>query len=117
MKNNTLDPQAVVIVDMIGDADLNIYKEYNSNPELTNEIWDVAKSLGYEDKFIPDHKHSMTDDHTPFLEAGMPAIDIIDFDYPYWHTTQDTVDKVSGESLEIVGKTLWTWATQQTPQP
>lgn len=117
VKNNTLDPRAVVIVDMIGDADLNIYKEYNSNPELTNEIWDVAKSLGYEDKFIPDHKHSMTDDHTPFLEAGMPAIDIIDFDYPYWHTTQDTVDKVSGESLEIVGKTLWTWATQQTPQP
>lgn len=117
VKNNILEPQAVVIVDMIGDADLNIYKEYNSNPELTTEIWDVAKSLGYEDKFIPDYKHSMTDDHTPFLEAGMPAIDIIDFDYPYWHTTQDTTDKVSGESLEVVGKTLWTWVTQQTPQP
>jgi Zn-dependent M28 family amino/carboxypeptidase len=117
VKNNSLEPRAVVIVDMIGDADLNIYKEFNSNPELTDEIWNTAKSLGYEDKFIPDYKHSMTDDHTPFLEAGMPAIDIIDFDHPYWHTTQDTVDKVSAESLEIVGKTLWTWVTQQSAQP
>ena len=117
VKNNPIEPRAVVIVDMIGDADLNIYKEFNSNPELTDEIWNTAKSLGYEDKFIPDYKHSMLDDHTPFLEAGMPAIDIIDFDYPYWHTTQDTVDKVSAESLEIVGKTVWTWVIQQKAQP
>ena len=115
--NNDFQPRAVVIVDMIGDADLNIYREYNSNPELTNEIWETAKSLGYEDKFIPDYKHSMLDDHTPFLEAGLPAIDIIDFDYPYWHTVEDTPDKVSAESLEIVGKTLWTWVTQQSHQP
>jgi Zn-dependent M28 family amino/carboxypeptidase len=115
--NNDFQPRAVVIVDMIGDADLNIYKEYNSNPELTDEIWETAKSLGYQDKFIPDYKHSMLDDHTPFLEAGLPAIDIIDFDYPYWHTVEDTPDKVSAESLEIVGKTLWTWVTQQSPQP
>ena len=117
VKNNSFQPRAVVIVDMIGDADLNIYKEYNSNPELTDEIWNTAKGLGYEDIFIPDYKHSMIDDHTPFVEAGMPAIDIIDFDYPYWHTIQDSVDKVSAESLEIVGKTLWTWVTQQSAQP
>ena len=115
--NHDFQPRAVVIVDMIGDADLNIYKEYNSNPELTNEIWEIAKSLGYEDKFIPDYKHSMLDDHIPFLEAGLPAIDIIDFDYPYWHTVEDTPDKVSAKSLEIVGKTLWTWVTQQSAQP
>ena len=115
--NNDFQPRAVVIVDMIGDADLNIYKEYNSNPELTNEIWETAKSLGYEDKFIPDYKHSMIDDHTPFLEVGLPAIDIIDFDYAYWHTVEDTPDKVSAESMEIVGKTLWTWVTQQSAQP
>jgi glutaminyl-peptide cyclotransferase len=117
VNNNSLQPRAVVIVDMIGDADLSIYKERNSNAELTDEIWSTAKSLGYEDKFIPEFKHSMLDDHTPFLEAGMPAIDIIDFDYPYWHTIQDTPDKVSAESLEIVGKTLWTWVAQQSPQP
>lgn len=117
VKNNSFQPRAVIIVDMIGDADLNIYKEYNSNPELTDEIWNTAASLGYESKFIPDYRYSMIDDHTPFVEAGMPAVDIIDFDYPYWHTTNDTPDKISAESLEVVGKTLWTWATQQSAQP
>jgi len=116
VKNNVLQPRAVVIVDMIGDADLNIYKERNSNPELTDEIWAVADSLGYRSLFIPEYKHSMLDDHTPFLEAGIPAVDIIDFDYPYWHTVGDTTDKVSAESLEAVGKTLWTWITQQSQQ-
>ena len=117
VENNIIQPSAVVIVDMIGDADLNIYKERNSNAELTDQIWNTAKNLGYEDKFIPEYKHSMLDDHTPFVQAGMPAIDIIDFDYPYWHTMQDTTDKVSAESLEIVGNTLWTWVTQQSTQP
>jgi Zn-dependent M28 family amino/carboxypeptidase len=116
VKNNPVQPRAVVIVDMIGDADLNIYKERNSNPELTDEIWDVAKGLGYGDKFISEYKYSMFDDHTPFLEAGLPAVDIIDFDYPYWHTIQDTPDKVSAESLEAVGRTVWTWITQQSGQ-
>ncbi|HEU0294055.1 MAG TPA: M28 family peptidase [Anaerolineales bacterium] len=116
VKNNAVQPRAVVIVDMIGDADLNIYKERNSNPELTDEIWAVAKGLGYEKVFIPEYKHSMLDDHTPFLEAGIPAVDIIDFDYPYWHTIEDTPDKVSAESLETVGRTLWTWVTQQSGQ-
>ena len=106
VKNNPIQPQAAVIVDMIGDADLNIYKERNSNPELTDEIWATAQRLGYEDKFIDAEKHSMLDDHTPFLEAGIPAVDIIDFDYPYWHTMQDTPDKVSAESLKAVGDTL-----------
>lgn len=113
---NTVQPRAVVIVDMIGDADLNIYKERNSDAALTDEIWAVAESLGYGDKFIPEYKFSMLDDHTPFLEAGIPAVDIIDFDYPYWHTIGDTPDKVSAQSLEMVGKTLWTWITQQSGQ-
>ncbi len=116
VKSNIIRPRAVVIVDMLGDADLNIYKERNSNPELTDEIWATAKNLGLERKFIADYKYSMTDDHTPFLQAGIPAVDIIDFDYPYWHTTGDTPDKVSAESLETVGKTLWTWIMQQSAQ-
>jgi len=115
----TLDfqPEAVVIVDMIGDADLNIYKEQNSDQGLTNEIWAVATDLGYEQSFIPEYKYSILDDHTPFLQAGIPAVDIIDFDYPYWHTTSDTADKVSAESLEMVGKTLQTWVIQRSKQP
>ncbi len=117
VKNNSIQPRAAIVVDMIGDADLNIYKERNSNPKLTDEIWAVAKSLGYEKQFIPDYKFSMIDDHTPFLEAGIPAVDIIDFDYPYWHTVQDTPDKVSAASLQAVGATLRAWVMQQTTQP
>jgi len=116
VKNNVLQPQAVIVVDMIGDADLNIYKERNSTPELTDEIWSVANGLGYGNVFIPEYKYSMLDDHTPFLNAGLPAVDIIDFDYPYWHTTEDTPDKVSAASLEAVGRTLFTWITQQSGQ-
>ena len=116
VENNAVAPRAVVIVDMIGDADLNIYKEHNSNPELTEEIWAVAAGLGYENVFIPDYKHSMLDDHTPFIQAGIPAVDIIDFDYPHWHTIEDTADKVSSASLQAVGTTLWTWITQQSGQ-
>jgi len=59
----------------------------------------------------------MIDDHTPFLEAGITAIDIIDFDYPYWHTVQDTPDKVSAESLQAVGETLRAWVIQRSKQP
>lgn len=117
VKNNPVQPEAVVIVDMIGDADLNIYKERNSNAELTDDIWSVAKSLGYRSKFIPNYNHSMIDDHTPFLRAGIPAVVIIDFDYPYWHTLQDTPDKVSPVSLQAVGGTLQIWVMRQSNQP
>ena len=105
-------PDAVVIVDMIGDLDLNIYKEKNSDPELSQQIWDQAAELGYNAKFIDDEKYRILDDHIPFLEAGIPAVDIIDFDYQYWHTISDTTDKVSAESLEIVGSTLIKWLTK-----
>lgn len=117
VKNNPIEPRAAIVVDMIGDSDLNIYKERNSNPDFTDAIWAVAKGLGYKSKFIPEYKHSLIDDHTPFLQAGIPAVDIIDFDYPYWHTVQDTSDKVSAESLQAVGETLRAWLMQQSGQP
>ena len=107
-----IQPQAVVILDMIGDADLNIHYEMNSDKTIRAEIWDTAARLGYEEAFIQTEKYSMLDDHTPFLEKGIPAVDIIDFDYPYWHTVQDTPDKVSAESLEIVGRTIWQWVSE-----
>lgn len=108
-----VNPQAVVIVDMIGDADLNIHLEKNSDKTIRAEIWSTAERLGYGDVFINSEKFSMLDDHTPFLEAGIPAVDIIDFDYPYWHTIEDTPDKVSGESLLAVGDTLWHWIVER----
>jgi len=102
-------PDAVVIVDMIGDADLNIKMEPSSDARLTAEIWSQAAKLGYEEYFQPVPGPRILDDHTPFLRAGIPAVDIIDFDYPYWHTTADTLDKVSAESLQAVGDTLLAW--------
>jgi glutaminyl-peptide cyclotransferase len=106
-------PDAAVIVDMVGDANLNIYKERNSTAALTDQIWQSAAQLGYDEKFIPKYRYSMEDDHTPFLAAGIPAVDIIDFDYPYWHTVQDTVDKVSATSLQTVGDVLYHWLVEK----
>lgn len=105
----SITPKAVVVVDMVGDADQQLYYEHNSDPELQEELWDIADTLGYSAWFIPEYRHSMYDDHIPFRERGFPAIDIIDFDYPYWHTIQDTADKNSPESLERVGRVLETW--------
>jgi glutaminyl-peptide cyclotransferase len=105
-------PAAAVVVDMIGDANLQIYQEGNSDPALSQSIWAVAARLGFRDQFIPQVKHTILDDHVPFLQAGIPAVDIIDFEYPYWHTTADTSDKVSAQSLQVVGDTLLTWLTE-----
>lgn len=110
-------PLSVVIIDMIGDADQNIFIEKNSDRTLVNEIWTTAANLGYENRFIPEEKYSMLDDHSPFIQAGIPAIDIIDFDYAYWHTTSDTPDKVTAESLGAVGETLYVWVIEKAKSP
>jgi glutaminyl-peptide cyclotransferase len=106
-------PRSVIIIDMVGDKDLSIYYESNSDPLLSEEIWEIANDLGFTE-FIPDVKHAILDDHIPFREVGIPATLLIDFDYPYWHTRFDTADKVSPESLDIVGDTLWTWIVSLT---
>ena len=104
-------PDSVIIIDMVGDKDLNIYMERNSNPELNHEIWGVASELGYT-QFIPTYKYSLIDDHMPFIDAGIRAVDVIDFDYPFWHTTNDTLDKISVDSLKVVGETIFQWLEQ-----
>jgi len=100
---------AVVVVDMIGDADQQVYYERNSDPDLSRVLWDIAAELGYGDRIIPQYRHAMLDDHIPFAQKSIPAVLMIDFDYPYWHTLQDTPDKVSAESLEAVGRTVEVW--------
>jgi hypothetical protein len=102
-------PAAMILVDMVGDADQQLYYEGNSDPELRAELWHVAAELGYGDVFIPEVKYTMIDDHYPFAQKGIPAVDIIDFDYPYWHTVDDTADKASARSLMRVGRTLEVW--------
>ncbi len=109
VQNMAEQPDRVVILDMIGDADLHIYREKGSDPLLTDAIWNTAAQLGYENTFIDKEGYAILDDHIPFVEAGIPAVDIIDFDYPYWHTLQDTADKVSAESLETIGITITAW--------
>jgi len=99
-------PEYAIVVDMIGDVDQNVFFERNSDPALQEQIWAVAASLGYQGYFIPEYKWSIIDDHMPFVKRGIKAVDIIDFDYPHWHTTQDTPDKVSPESLQRVGRVL-----------
>jgi glutaminyl-peptide cyclotransferase len=105
----TSQPDAVIVIDMIGDADLNVYEEKNSDPVLSGQIWGTAAQLGYQKAIIPQVKYDMLDDHTPFLEKGIHAVDMIDFDNPYWHTTADTTDKTSAQSLKIIGDTLLHW--------
>lgn len=108
-------PNQVIVIDMIGDKNLDIYEEKNSDNGITESIWNTAAHLGYPE-FIPTAKYRILDDHVPFLEKKIPAIDIIDFDYPYWHTTQDTLDKISAKSLQIVGETLRVWLLEVKDQ-
>jgi len=104
-------PDEAIIIDMIGDSNLSIYFESTSNHAISKRIWDIAEHSGYGNIFIPEQKYAILDDHTPFLNADIPAVDIIDFDYPYWHTVSDTVDKVSPESLDAVGSVLFDYLT------
>jgi Zn-dependent M28 family amino/carboxypeptidase len=97
-----------ILLDMIGDKELDLPMEqlsYRAAPELTQKIWQTAMDLGL-DAFHPQLGPAVMDDHIPLIEAGVPCIDIIDFDYPYWHTTEDTPDKCSAESLGTVGKLI-----------
>ncbi|HNT06377.1 MAG TPA: M28 family peptidase, partial [Anaerolineae bacterium] len=108
----SVQPKAVVVVDMVGDEDQRFMWETASNDALNRSLWAVAADLGYQHQFIPRLGYSIIDDHVPFLQRGFAAIDIIDFDYPYWHTTQDTPDKVSPESLQRIGRVLQKWLEQ-----
>ena len=115
---NPVEPRAtwVIILDMIGDAELEIPIEpysHKAAPDLVRQIWDTARELKYY-QFKPRLGYPVYDDHMPFIQRNYQAIDLIDFQYPnadenYWHTHEDTPDKCSAESLKAVGQTLLTW--------
>ena len=98
--------KTLILVDMIGDRNLNIKKEGQSTDWLTAIIWSNANKLGYTREFV-NETQIIEDDHLPYLSAKVPAVDIIDFDYPDWHEASDTLDKVSGESLKKVGDVIY----------
>lgn len=108
-----------VLVDMIGDKNLQLYEEANSleyAPEVTQSIWKMAKKLGVKE-FVAKPKHEVRDDHLPLNRiAHIPTCDIIDFDYPHWHTTRDVPAACSGESLAKVGRVLLAWL-EEVPAP
>jgi hypothetical protein len=111
----TPKPSWGILLDMVGDKDLGIYREPSSElaaKAVNNRVFSAAKTLGFlRTATLPGfidapYQYAITDDHTPLNDAGVPTADLIDFDYPYWHTTQDTADKCSKESLRVVGKTV-----------
>jgi glutaminyl-peptide cyclotransferase len=98
--------KAFILLDMIGDADLDIQRDNNSTPWLSDLVYQAASSLGYQSHFF-QQTTAIEDDHIPFARIGIPVVDIIDIDYgyanAYHHTTQDTLDKLSPKSLAIAG--------------
>lgn len=97
--------KGLINVDMIGDRDLNIRQETNSTARLRQLIWRTAADLGYQAYFVQG-MITIDDDHMPFIELGVPAVDLIDFDYAPWHEDADTMDKLSAQSLQIVGRVV-----------
>jgi glutaminyl-peptide cyclotransferase len=101
-------PRFAVLFDLVADADLQLYQEGNSltgAPQIVDKVWDVARRLSYQQYFRSDSagRHTLTDDHVELQRAGIRAIDVVDFDYPAWHTPEDDLSKVSAASLQIVG--------------
>jgi len=94
--------KALLLIDMIGDRDLDIRRDGNSTPWLTDIIWSAAKGKELDSYFL-DEGTRIEDDHLPFLAAGVPSVDIIDLDYEAWHTSKDNLDAVSARSLQVVG--------------
>lgn len=111
---------AGVLIDMIGDKKLQLYVERNSSklaPEVTKSIWDTARKVRA-GSFIPKIKHEVQDDHLALNEiARIPTCDIIDFDYPYWHTRSDLPAACSGDSLKEVASVLTQWLIDGPPRP
>ena len=101
--------KALLLADMIGDADLNVEHDSASTPWVEDLVYKAATRLGYQSHFF-GRTMPVEDDHIPFMQRGVPCADLIDFDYGYndvfWHTTQDTVDKLSPKSLNIVGSVI-----------
>jgi Zn-dependent M28 family amino/carboxypeptidase len=94
--------KALVLLDMVGDRNLTIRRDTNSTRWLTDVIWASAAKLGHRSSFL-NEETTVEDDHLNFARAGVPSVDVIDLDYPAWHTPQDALDAVSARSLQIVG--------------
>jgi glutaminyl-peptide cyclotransferase len=98
--------KANILVDMVADRDLRLKRDLNSTPWLTDIIWSSARRAKLDAYFVAEATN-IEDDHIPFLEAGVPSVDLIDLEYPAWHTPADTLEQVSARSLQVVGNALF----------
>lgn len=94
--------RAMILLDMVGERNIRLLRDMSSTSWLTNIIWETARELGHQRHFV-DSYTAVEDDHIPFINAGIPAVDLIDLDYPAWHTEGDTIDKIDPQSMKIVG--------------
>jgi glutaminyl-peptide cyclotransferase len=102
MSGDLAKVRAFLLADIVGSRPLRFKRESNSTKALTDLLWATAARLGYSGVFVRDET-AIEDDHLSFLKRGVPCVDVIDLEIPYWHTPQDTLDKISSKSLAIVG--------------
>ncbi|MDX1622691.1 MAG: M28 family peptidase [Gemmatimonadota bacterium] len=110
-EGDTYRPLFGILLDMVGDRDPRFPKEGFSvrfAPEVVQRVWNVADELGYGDVFVESVGRSIMDDHVPLNRAGIRTINVIDFEYPWWHTPEDTADKISARTLGMVGDVVLT---------
>lgn len=98
--------RAMILLDLVGGAGLSLKKESNSSERLSDIIWSTARRMGHQSFFTEEGSVATEDDHIPFLREGVSAVNLIDLSYPYWHTAEDTLDKLSPENLEVVGNVV-----------
>ncbi len=111
-------PRFAVLFDMVGHANPTFPKEGYSviaAPSVVDHVWGVARDLGHEGVFVPRVGIEITDDHIPLQRAGIPAIDIIDINYPAWHTPGDTLDQISAATLQLVGDVAMAVIRRESP--
>lgn len=103
-RNELANTQAMILLDMMGYKDLNLGRDTMSTRWLQDIVWETGYDLDHGDIFVEREEGVGGDDHEPFIKAGIPAVDIIQLNsYPYWHKADDTIDKISAESMKIVG--------------
>lgn len=111
-------PRFAVLLDMVGDRTLQLRQEgfsLSAAPQVVDKVWAAAARLGHGSTFLAQAGGQITDDHVEFHRVGIPAVDVIDIDYPWWHTKDDTLDKISAESLQIVGDVMVLVIRQERP--
>ena len=116
-RKNTI--RAMILLDMVGGAGLRLLRETTSIKSLQDTVWSIAQELGYGETFLNENGAPIIDDHKPFLDSGIPSLDIIEHDpFPwYWHTLEDTPDKCNATSLDVVGEVVETFVVQYAGKP